>query len=1049
MRLSLLVGLLVLCGAMSAQAEDPHPNVPPLPITINGRSAHPTVYITAEDFAHARERAAKHLWAKGAVDALFKEADRWTAMDEASILKLIPPPGACFAYGFTGCPVCGGSFAGWWGSKGTASIDDPGHVRCVNGHRLPDDQHPDSGTGWRNPENGRMHYLVGTFNSYAIDSLTTALGKLVLAYGFTGDEKYSRRAALIFDHLARIYPTSETGSVDYPSEVPSGRFNRPWYQVARMLVNYVNAYDILLMGKVLDEPSSVPGLTRRENIEKNLLLNGVHYCYQQAMCTPMLNNGVADYQRGQMAVAAAMGIPQYMKYAVEGPFGFRNMVENNIDRDGQYFETSSGYAVHARMLYLDMADILRDYRDEEHPHGYDIARHPKFHAMLMLSRARLDAGGHLVTLGDDPPPVQRRDPASTTIEHELIELERLASLTGDERAINLISQRSGGDVDSARRQSRHREWLLFHAVDIPAAATQPAEILHPLTNLPLRSSDLLPQRGLAFLRHGDGADAQAATIRTGTTLNHGHWDEMGLNLYAFGFQLTYDIGYVLGSTHAYKGWGRQTASHNLVLVNETSQLKTGISGGSIKQFVQRPGFTLTRADNLACYASEKLKQYDRTVAMIGISEKDCYLLDIFRVQGGHQHDYIFHAMGTNLSTEGVQFGDPEPGSLAGAEIRWGEMLGSDGDITTFPNKPNWNPPPENGLGFLTRARRAMTDAMWSATWKVADDAHLRLNLLPQVSTQAITAEAPGLYPDTSKFPRSAYILARRKGENLSSVYAAIIEPYSTRRVVQKVTALSSEKPEAVGVRVDLPDGRSDYLLQSDSPASWKHGSISLEIDSGTAWIELRENKIQRIVLSGGTSLKIGGVVLRADQPHHIAGVQSVDVKNSIVYVEPALPDEGQWEGEFITFNRPEYAQSSAYRVQRIIREGNRSAIYLSPSTLLLARGHLEQNPSQPGKLPNVVPIEHARSVMRQPSGFFKGKRIETADGRVVTQITDIADKEVREISVKDSEGFRAGDDLLIYDIQSGDQVQLPATVTAEHSENTWKITGGAIVREAP
>ena len=73
----------------------------------------------------------------------------------------------------------------------------------------------------------------------------------------------------------------------------------------------------------------------------------------------MLNNGVADYQRGHMVVAAAMGISEYMKFAVDGPFGLRNMLENNIDCDGQYYETSSGYAEHVRInSYMNICEIL-------------------------------------------------------------------------------------------------------------------------------------------------------------------------------------------------------------------------------------------------------------------------------------------------------------------------------------------------------------------------------------------------------------------------------------------------------------------------------------------------------------------------------------------------------------------------------------------------------------------------------------------------------------------------------------------------------------------
>src|SRR4029077_19833960 len=121
-----------------------------------------------------------------------------------------------------------------------------------------------------------------------------------------------------------------------------------------------------------------------------------------------------------------------------------------------------------------------------------------------------------------------------------------------------------------------------------------------------------------ILRGGTAENARAATLRYGPTLNHGHLDEMNLNIYAQGYEMSYDLGYSLGSTHTQVGWAHTNASHNTVVVDETPQLKSGRSGGTFQSFTSLPGITIVRADDPTCYQSQGVQQYARTVAMVDI-----------------------------------------------------------------------------------------------------------------------------------------------------------------------------------------------------------------------------------------------------------------------------------------------------------------------------------------------------------------------------------------------------------------------------------------------
>jgi hypothetical protein len=995
----------------------------------------PAVYITPADVARARENMRRFAWAKEVGDGIIRAAEVWAARDDAWLLAQVPGKGACFAYGFTGCPICGGAWGIW--DKARASFDRPGTVTCENGHVLPDADHPDPGTGYIGPD-GRCHYFVGSYNAWVIEKLTLdGAETLATAYSLTGDERFAAKAALILDAVAAIYPSCDKGSWDYPSNPPSGRLDRPWYQVSRVLVRLIDHYDRLHASPSLDRPSVVSGLTRRRNIEDNMLRNGAAYCYEQSQAGG-LNNGEADYLRGVLAAGICLGIPEYIRWAVDGPFGILTMLENNVGRDGQYYETSALYADHARSLYLTFSEPLVNCRVEPYPEGLDLYAHPKFKALLTLANTALDGAGHRPSFGDTAPDVEKRPATGKTPNpSDLQALEILLARTpeGPARAglATLLRRLAGGDVDLSRRTALDARWLLFHAGEVPPAA---AAVPKPLAAR-LEGSHVLGQKGVAVLRAGNRDEARALLLRFGPSLNHGHLDDLNINFFAAGYELTYDLGYDLASTHTQVGWARQTASHNLVVVDEASQGPE--TGGGLRLFASFPGLQVAEASAESGYATRGVDLYRRTCALVG-EGPGAYLLDIFRVRGGSRHDYLFHTLGRLSEVSGIAPDSEEKGSLAGPDVEWGNRQINDGDMAGTPNLPYWNPPPGNGYGFLVKPRRAQAPGSWTADWRLADGTAVRLFAAPQPGTEVVLAEAPGIKPN---LPRPHYVIARRRGEQLTSLFAAVIESATGEFSVESLAPISLEgrpgETAAAGFRVMSRGGVEDIIYSSGDDERRSGGGF---IFAGR-FIHARfsNGSLEALRLVGAKTFEGRGWAVRRPASGWEGRVEAVDAAAGRVTTSTPLPVDGSLAGAFASFVRGTGGRSSSYRIARVTGAGTARTMELD-ETILLGRGVVDE--IRDGRtILSPVPHEFGRGVSRGDSGYFRGALVRSAEGATAV-VRSMKPGRSLEIETDDASSFRKGEAFVYEDITPGGGFRIEAITALERSSTgVYALKGAA------
>lgn len=1016
-------GLSLLSAAIGLAA--PPKALPPEEIQVRGNKRHPCVNLTSEDVTAARSRIERYGWAREERDAILKKAAPWLEQTEAYWLSYLPKPGAAYAYGFTGCPVCN-SRTGTW-SEALCSWDRPGKVLCEKGHELPDAGHPDSGTGYVAPD-GRKHYLVGQFNAWVVEQWTlNALPNLAQAYLLTGDERYAERGLLFLDALASVYKESTSGSWDYPSKTPSGRLARPLYQVARTLVRFADAYDWLYNSPAADRASLRPGMSRRDNIERCMLLDGARYCYEHSW-GGALTNGHADYLRGALAVGCLLDIPQYIAAAYDGPFSISVMLANNIDRDGQYYESAPDYAIHARHLYQTFVEPLRNLRNAEHPAGINLYDDPRLQATITLPDLQIQVGGRRPNYGDCAPEATYLAPAARLFNaSDYGFAERLYAMTTDasrRRDYGAVLRRLAGDELNSLRAGEDRNWLLWHAAEPPPAGDPfPADLEQRITG-----SWFAGAKGLATIR----LPGQEALLRYGPSLYHGDPDDLALLYYANGYELSYDIGYGLATTHCQVGWASSTVSHAVVTVNEKNQLAGAGSGGSLHNFATLPNVRLVDADSPLSYASEGVREYRRALAFVSAG----YLVDCFRVAGGKQHDYGFGSIGTALEPFGVKDLKTTPGSLA-AGVAWGEKVGADGDIIGHPNRSSWNPPPGNGYGFFYNVRHAQpANAVWGGVWTVGSPkeviakrvwdtvigaptehrARLRLHMVGDAA-EPVYADAPGLYPG---FPCASYVLARRQGQDLRSTFLAVYEPYTVPDMEPRLVHVERLGERAVVVH--RRDGAVDLLLFGAHEIDSPYGRI--EFAGDFAYLSGDGKTLARAELLGGEKLTVGGRPVAVGPAAWSGVIAKIDNAARAVEFDNALP--GGLAGLTAIFSNPAWTRTSGYQIARV--EGKR--LILDATSLSLGTGRINKT-ADPKKITSDIPHEFTKTAAKRNTRYFDGKMVVGRSGGT-TRITTLAAGAPLSLTVADSATLSDNDFCDYMDLWPGDQVRiaLPQVWTA-------------------
>jgi hypothetical protein len=190
-------------------------------------------------------------------------------------------------------------------------------------------------------------------------------------------------------------------------------------------------------------------------------------------------------------------------------------------------------------------------------------------------------------------------------------------------------RREGKSGNPGEFMDRHDRYLLY-GEELPAEIPRPA---FATTNFPVL--------GISVLRQdSDSPDEMMMTFHYGPFLGHGHYDKMGVTLFANGGVLVPDYG-TSGYGISLSRFLQSAPGHNTIMIDGKNQPRT--QGGGLIAFNDTPGFKLAaaRTSELAPGTA-----WTRTVMLM---DGYAVIWDRIECDSEHRYDWFFHAEGGDFS----------------------------------------------------------------------------------------------------------------------------------------------------------------------------------------------------------------------------------------------------------------------------------------------------------------------------------------------------------------------------------------------------------------
>ena len=491
---------------------------------------------------------------------------------------------------------------------------------------------------------------------------------------------------------------------------------------------------------------------------------------------------------------------------------------NEISRDGMGFESSPNYnAIWIRSLHT-MANCMDIYEGGDVMSPYE---HPRFVNMFMNWDALLLSESHTVQIGDSG------------------DIASLDTVTNDAMYVSIweqvkdtpLAKRLAQAIYAYKKGNVNLTYDIFHKD--PSGIQD--EIMALVDKHAEKESQMLPAYGFNVLRDGYTRDIDSQRtvwMYYGFTYGHGDSDVLGIGIEAFGLNLSPDHGYPENTVNNASGhWNSCTLSHNCVMVDEQGQRR---------DYNYQYPYIFDDSDYVSVMGVEtdmvyrQVQEYKRTVVMVKVDEDNSYMVDFFRVLGGEQHTYSFHAQSHGaLPLEGldVELQVNEKGELSGTYAGVDVERGEKGDFHTC-------------YSWLTKVRKdtqlksnkfvvdfAITD--YKGAISNNQNIHLKMTQINNFVPDEV-AIAGGYVADKAankdilkQTDTMEYVLTQRKsqnGEALDSLFTTVFEPYRGAEYIKSVDEVAVKavagtpgaRDNARALKLTHKSGRVDYVFYASN-----------------------------------------------------------------------------------------------------------------------------------------------------------------------------------------------------------------------------------------
>ena len=885
----------------------------------------------------------------------------WVLMPPTTISRVVFPNEAKAL-----CPVCGEKVKSIsvWNPFSIDPVNHPFKVHCpmckkwwptneyVEGDMTSGDL-PDNGDGGiykgPGPMNGKKFFFLRDYAHMCYGSVVIpTLKSLSEAYSLTGNRLYAHKGSILLARLAMEYPNYGWEGTSFEDKGLENRFDRtylgPWknrhphytWKKGGMVTDLIwetfslepTAYAYDAFYDYLDTDPELIAFLKRKGMP---IENGADlrqyietYIFRAAMRSLQLgwikgNEGF--HQAAALAVALVMddygdthpNSQDMVDYAYHGLGHSAYILVNGLHRDGGGHESPSYNRI--KLDFIRVARLMEEVR-KRHPERFpsgtypDLFANPKARALFDYNMDMFINDRWWPSIGDTGgigKPSRRKDIVYSSLKEE-----------------NLYAVQRFGDPRHARACTNTQGEFATGELWEPYPETQIRELLARPESQIDRRSRALDGYGMAILESGQQPRKHAVLLNYASLRGHRQSDDLTLGLFARGNRFLPDLGYP--KTWEFRAqWDACSLTHNTVAVDETNHYP-GI-GGMGRLFASVGGVHVITASHDPYPAPAKLGRkdaprtdlFERTAIMVDVDNDRYYVVDLFAVNGGEQHDQSWHGMLVQPEAPALDWKLQDKGTLAGPDV---QRFGAYTD--------RWGREHKKGAfsSFVNQVRRATLTAPARWAWKsgLPEGDTLHLHIVP-LNGPAEVIMCEGRSP-VWKGPSLPFVIVRRQAENgAPSHFLTVLDGWQKAPVVSSVEARGGRpgSGQPLAITVQRPDGYDEITLNlPDGPSLTKAlRPLGVRVRSNTNGQWTRD-------------VRIGQWQPGKTDGYRTAVIQSLDYEAQTVTLSMDRAGDADFApGRTVRIYNDR--RSGLYRIMKAARAGDALTLTLD-CTALLARG---------------------------------------------------------------------------------------------------------------